>query len=76
VTGPVSSEIAAIALTPVSRFVAMTAAVATAAWLTSLVRASGLVVLPAIGAGRLFVYFDWRAALRSRLEPRAFCDCA
>jgi hypothetical protein len=40
----------------------------TAAWLTSEVRAFGLVMLPtAIMAGLLVVHFDWRARLCRRV---------
>ncbi len=59
-------EIVAIVLALISLVV--TAAVLTAIWLTSEVTVFGLVMLlTAIVAGLLFVWFDWRAKLRTRI---------
>jgi hypothetical protein len=62
-----TSETVAIVLAFISLFVVLIAG-SIAVWLTSEVRAFGLVVLPtAIVAGLLVVYFDWRAKLHKRL---------
>jgi hypothetical protein len=51
----------------ISIFVVLTTG-AIAVWLTSEVRVFGLVALPpAIVAGLLVVYFDWREKLRNRI---------
>jgi predicted branched-subunit amino acid permease len=59
--------IAAVALTFFSIWVVLAVGI-TAEWLTPDVRVFGLVMLvTAIVAGLLVVYFDWRAKLRRRM---------